>query len=340
MSARRNGREAALGTFGLDATGREPLRACVAQRRGGVVLRVPGDAVLEREVALPAAAERSLDQVLAFEMDRLTPFSADEVHWSWTLLRRDRALNRIVLRLAVVPKARVAAPLAALDAAGAPAGALEAAHGQDGAAGLRIGQRIALRTGKPEGAWARRALAGLATVCALLAVAAVALPFALQSVRGAAAEERIAALRPRVDEVEALRRRALSGGADRDAAAAERARVGDALGVLASLTAVLPDDTFLMDFTLRGGQVTISGQSGGAVRLIGLIAADPMFRNPAFTAPVTRAEGPARRDLFSLRADAAPAAGDVRAGDIRAGDVKAGDIRAGDIGAGAIGPGR
>lgn len=283
----------------------------IANRRGtarqAVVLRVPAAAMLEREVPLPLAAERDPDAVLGFEMDRLTPFAAADVHWGWMPVRRDKAAGRIVLRLLLVPKVAVAAALAALAADGLVPVAIEAGMIEAGMieAGVR---RIPLRDrvrGSRRGQWV---LAGLGAACGVLCVVAVALPFALQSARLAEAEAAIAALRPRVDRVDALRRRALAGGADRDAVVAERARVGDTLAVVAALTAVLPDDTFLTELTLRGGQVTVSGQSAAAVRLIGAIAADPVFHNPAFTAPVTRAEG-GRLDSFSLRADTGSGAG-------------------------------
>lgn len=284
--------DGAVATLGAD--GSLPMVNRRGTARQPVVLRVPAAAMLEREVPLPLAAERDPDAVLGFEMDRLTPFAAADVHWGWAVLRRDRAAGRVVLRLLLVPKVAVAAALAALAADGLVPVAIEAEG-----AGAR---RIALRDtggGPRRGRWA---LFGLGAACAVAAAVAVALPFVLQGVRLADTEARIAVLRPRVDQVDAIRRRALAGGADRDAVVAERARVGDALAVVAALTAVLPDDTFLSELTLRGGQVTVSGRSAAAVRLIGLIAADPVFHNPAFTAPVTRPEG-GRLDNFSLRAD-------------------------------------
>ena len=37
--------------------------------------------MLAKTVTLPLAAERELEQVLAFEMDRETPFKAEELYW-------------------------------------------------------------------------------------------------------------------------------------------------------------------------------------------------------------------------------------------------------------------
>ena len=86
---------------------------------------------------------------------------------------------------------------------------------------------------------------------------------------------------------------------------AERARVGDALAALAATTAVLPDDTYLTDLTLRQRHLVMNGRSAAAARLIGLLSAAPGLREPAFLAPVTRSDT-GHADLFSIRAELAP----------------------------------
>ena len=134
--------------------------------------------------------------------------------------------------------------------------------------------------------------------CAALAIAAVAVPFVVQSVQRERVEQQIAALRPQVDQAEALRRRILSSAAGSDVFEEQRKRVGDVLQTLATLTDVLPDDTFLNELTLRARIVTISGQSAGAAKLIAALAAERSIRNPAFAAPVTRSEGTRSEGLF------------------------------------------
>lgn len=296
--ARRKGRDAALGHFVLDGAGVAALRAATAGQGAAAVLRLPPELLLEQQVALPIAAERDPERVLHYEMDRITPFAAEELFWTWTAERRDRAQGRLHVRLSLVPKARVSPVLDALRGAGLRPAALEA-----GAPGGSV-RRIALDRPQPA-RWRRRGLAVAGAACAVLAVAAVAVPFAMQSVRSAEVERRIAALRPRVDETEALRRRILSSAAGTDVFAEQRARVGDALLTLATLTDVLPDDTFLTELTVRTRIVTISGQSAGAARLIAALAAERGIRNPAFAAPVTRNEG-TRAEGFSIRAEVAP----------------------------------
>jgi len=95
------------------------------------------------------------------------------------------------------------------------------------------------------------------------------------------------------------------GVAGADVLTAERARIGDVLQVLAAVTDIVPDDSWLTELSLHQGKLGISGQSPAAARLIPALAADPAFRNPAFAAPVTRAPD-GHADLFVIRAELAP----------------------------------
>lgn len=150
----------------------------------------------------------------------------------------------------------------------------------------------------------RRVLMALGGACAALAVAAVALPFLRQSRAAEVVEQRIAALQPSVTEAEALRQKLAAQAAGSDAIQREQALVGEPLEAIAALTQILPDDTFLTALGLQKRQLTIEGQSANAARLIGSLSTDPVIRNAAFAAPVTRSDSGA--DLFSIKAEVRP----------------------------------
>lgn len=288
----------------LDPDDAAALRAAIVSaetREGGrfVLLRLPAGAALQRDVTLPLAAEAGLDRVLAYEMDRLTPFAADDIFFTWTVLRRDREAGRMMLRLSLVPKAPLLPLLDTLRLVGAsPRGIEIPGSATDPHRRLRIPlahERTASAVQE------RRLLMVAGAACAALAVLAIVLPFALQSLAASRLDRQIAALQPPVDAVQALRRRIAGSTAGGDLVATERHRLGDTLEVLAAVTRVLPDDSYLSDLTLRQGQLTISGQSPGAAKLIPVMSSDPAFSAPAFSAPVTRIEGQ-NTDLFSIRA--------------------------------------
>ena len=295
LTLRRRGRETALRQFPL--TG-DSAPAAVSRRPRRVILRLRPGALLERLVVLPLTAERDLERVLGYEIDRLTPFAAANVVWQAAVARRDRVQGRLTVRLSLVPRTELVPALDMLARIGITPTCLEATA-RDGSR-----RRIALEAGSTRRAGFRlHATAGGAV--AALAVAVLVTPFVTQSLTRAATERDISALTPRVARVEALRKHLADGAAGVDVLAAEQARSGDVLLVLAAVTQLLPDDTVLSEFSLHQGKLGLSGQSPAAARLIPALAADPTFRNPTFAAPVTRtADG--HTDQFVIHAELAP----------------------------------
>lgn len=288
LARRRRGQEALLG----------PRLDGVARPGEPVILRLGAEQVLERQVVLPLAAERDPERLLGYDMERLTPFAADEVYWGCAVESRDRALGRLVLRLALVPKAAVAALIEQMAASGVRPGLIEATT----ATGTRT-----IRLDHDDGG--RRLITPPRVAIALAAFAGIVLisPLLRQSLEFSEAQARLDALAPRFQTVEALRAR-INGAGGGDAVAREAARLGDTLAALGAITEILPDDSYLTEFTMRERKMTLSGLSASAPKLISALSADARIRNPAFTAPVTRAEN-GHNDVFSIRADLAnPAA--------------------------------
>jgi general secretion pathway protein L len=271
-----------------------PLRFSGAAFAGAphlaTALRLPPGTVLRRDVRLPAAAERDLVRVLGFEMDRLTPFSPDEIFWGVGGVRRD-APGAIRLNLLITLRAPLENLLAAL-----ARGKLRPGYVED------EGGRIALSPGLAPRK--KRFYAALYGLCAVLALACVAIPVIRQQNALDAAQARIDALSPAAHEAMRLRQR-LSIAASGQAAVAAAQAHGDALGTLAALTSALPDGTYLTDFTLKSGELTFDGESSNAAQLISLLAAAPNFQNPGFAAPVTRSIN-GDTDLFSIHLTVAP----------------------------------
>ena len=293
---RRRGRETARGRVGLDAAGLDAVRVAAAAGRAPLVLRVPAMALLERRIGLPLAAERALGSMLRYEMDRLTPFTAEQVFFSWRVESRDAVRRQLHLRLLLVPRAALAPVLDALSRSGLAPVWLEAPDATGAPCSVPLRPPPAPRP-------ARRALAVAAAAC--LALGAVALPFIRQAEQARLLAQRIAALQPQVAEVQALRRKLSAHAPGGDVFAGEQARVGDALQVLATLTELLPDGTYLNDLRLRAGQLDLDGVSTNAAQLIPALAASPLIRNAAFAAPVTRIANPPA-EVMAIHAELAP----------------------------------
>jgi general secretion pathway protein L len=293
---------AASETVLLDDDGVTRLRGLRAHApRAPVRLRLRTGSLLERDVTLPAAVERSLGRVLQYEMNRLTPFAAAETIWGWKIIRRERAQARLHLRLTLAPRGPVASVLAKLEAAGAAPTLLEAAARAAGEGWRRIDL-----SGQGEKATASRPALHLGlALCGVLCLALVAVPFVRQSIEMMRLNARIAALEPWAAEAAHLRGDIEARAAGGSVVAAARDQVGDPLRALAAVTDALPDNSWLTDFVMQQRRLEIAGESRSAVQLIGRLSASPVILDPAFAAPVTRDDS-GHMDVFSISAALAP----------------------------------
>jgi general secretion pathway protein L len=292
-------RETPLGEFRVEEG---DLARVTNASRLPIMLRLADDDVLGKTIRLPAATERDLAQVLSFEMDRETPFSVEEVLWSYRLSERDKQRGQITVRLRLISRALLAPFLEFLASANILVTRVEIAGGVDDGLVLPIDTNGARSTRYSGTRFLRSASAAL---CLVLAVLAMAAPLVRQARDNARLDREIAVNRDAAEEAEHLRHEIdrLKGAGD--VVQKERAAASDPLATLAALTTVLPDDTYLTELQQQQNKVTFGGRSAAASRLIGAIASSNELHNPVFVAPVTRMEA-TQQEVFSITAETGP----------------------------------
>jgi len=236
------------------------------------------------------AAERDIASVVGFEMDRFTPFQAEEIFWSICGVRRDPARG-LAMSLLITLRAPIEELLNGLAARNLRPAFVEAPAGR-----IPLSPRLDLA--------GRKLQSGLLGLVGLLALTCIAIPPIRQQLALDAARSQIAGLQPVAHEAQGLRQRLNIAASGQSAIAAARS-AGDTLQIVAALTAALPDGTYLTDLTLKSGDLTFDGASNNASRLIAILAGAPGFENPRFVAPVTRAIN-SQADLFSIQVTVAP----------------------------------
>jgi general secretion pathway protein L len=277
-----------------------------------VILALPPGKVLRRTLMLPAAAEANLRQVLAFEMDRQTPFKAEQVHYDWRILARDPVARQIRVELAVVPRGLVDDEIATLAALGIALDGIDIAP-------LGDAPRPGFNLLPPERRARRRDVwllvnLGLAVLCLVLLFAAMALSVAnreaaLERLRAEVDRQRVEA--KAVADLRAELRSAVEGANF----LAEKKRAQPVVSdLLLDLTRRLPPDTWLQRFSLTGRQVQLQGQAREAASLIRILQQSQMLRGPTIQGAVTP-DARTGKEQFLIqadartRADAAPVAG-------------------------------
>ena len=98
------GRISASATAEEQAAEFRAIRARIENPGLRTILCVPESRALTRSLTLPAAAEDNLRQVLTFEMDRQTPFKADQVYFDSRIVARDPVTRSLRVELTVMPR--------------------------------------------------------------------------------------------------------------------------------------------------------------------------------------------------------------------------------------------
>jgi len=251
-----------------------------------VVLLLPRDSALEKTITLPLAAEENLREVLAFEMDRQTPFRADQVYYDCTVPAREPKNHTLTMDLVVTPRQALDELLAGLARIGLYPDVVTTRTRDARPLPVNL---LSAESRKLRPLAARRVNFLLGGLTLALLTATVALPLlhkshvitTLDHLLDTVSVQAAAAHRLS-EEVEHLR-------ASSRFLAEKKRSTPMVLFTLNELTRTLPDNTWLERLEITGTEVQLEGVSESAAALIPLLESSPSFQNAHFRSPVTRA---------------------------------------------------
>lgn len=307
-------------TLAADAPAEE-WQAAVARLRArsevpaDLVLVLDGRGVLARHLALPLAAEDNLAQVLAFEMDRQTPFKPEQVRFDHRISARDVQARSLGIDLLIAPRASVDAALAPVQAAGLSLDAIDTLQPDD----RRNGYNLLPPEARAERSQRDRHLNWI------LAIVVVLLAWSAMSTSIRNRERALESLGAEVDRVKVEARRvgllekelgeAVSGANFLTELKQSHPVMID---LVRDLTERLPENTALQRLSVTRGEVQIQGVSSEASALITILQKSPLIEGPALQGAITPDQR-TQKEQFMIQArartrskegaDAAPAQG-------------------------------
>lgn len=277
------------GGIDLVTGGIEFLVARIKKNRSvKLVLRVSRELVLTRKVSLPAAAGENLRQVVGFEMDRLTPFTQDQVFYDCRVAERNKGSTMIAVDLAFLPRQRIKHWLNILTSQGVYPTMIDTQALWPGIDFLPPEERS--RRSQTE-----RMLDLLLWVTpAILLTLALAIPLWQKQTYLQELKQEVDAERRKADVVLAIKNKLEQSQKSERFLIEKRSKNPPVIDVLRLATDLLPDDTWIQQFTLKQGQLELRGMSSQATALIGLMEASPRLASVDFRSPVVQAKGQER----------------------------------------------
>jgi len=276
--------------YGAELSDLEPaVRRKAARGKVGVTVRLPVHAALTTQISLPVAAAANLAEVVRFELDRRTPFAADDVRFAHRVVARDQEKIEVALTVAhkgvvdeaVAKAAELGVRVNAVDVEGAPGNLLPMAEPTHG----------------------RRRIVARAACLAALAAAVLALykPVHDAEVRAPDLQLQIAAARTAAAAVTRQKEELAKASEAARFLVARKQASPSITETLNELSRVLPDSTFLVQLEIREADIQFAGFSGASSELFPLIGQSPILAEPKFRSAVTMDQS-AGRERFEIGA--------------------------------------
>jgi general secretion pathway protein L len=281
-----------------------PAKAAALIKDSDLDVVLPAEELLVRPLdPLPAQSKPYLDGIVRHQLERLTPWRASDVLYSYSAVPAGPEDSRLAVTIAATARSlhrQRLEQLSALQPRNVRLVFPEALDGKDVAIDVSGDGGSIARTERM-----RRAIgwgaAGLG-VASVLAIALLTLAWQRTDSALEAVEREVADLRAKLAATGPL----ISRG-DRDVEAVLNRRLNTPFAVLAldALAQSLPDDTSLTEFRIAEGRVRMTGVSRAVSRLVPLLEASPAFAEATFFAPTTRLPN-SQGDRFHLDAKVVP----------------------------------
>lgn len=278
----------------------KPFLSSALAQRGGSAAVVIGEANgFRRELEMPLAVQDRLQQVLGYELDRLTPLKASELYYDFRVKQKNLSAGTCTVELAAAPRMRVDPMLAEAKRRNiVVTRMLLSPSDVDTPLDLLKTAQAAADDGNKPRSWITPALIGL---CAALVIMLVALPLwqmrqyilALQPIESVAKTDA---------EVASLVQRQLEKQISEYNLPLARKYSGPlVVQLLDDLSKRLPDDTWAQSIEIRTmptqktKEVVLQGETGSGGKILQIVQESPLIKDPTFKATMTRVAPNAER---------------------------------------------
>jgi general secretion pathway protein L len=279
---------------------------------------------LRRTLTLPAAAEDNLRQVLAFEMDRQTPFKADQVYFDYIVAARSAADRNLQIELTIVPRAQLDAELQLLAASAMTLDGVDTWRDRPGGARTGLNLLPVERRVKRKNLRSRLNLA-LAGAAIVLLVTAMLLSLANRESALTAMQSDVQKAGNDAKQVTQLRKTLQDTLDGANFLTRKKRETPLMVDLLNDLTTRLPDDTYLERINVdEKNKIEMQGLSDDASKLIGLLQKSEFLANPSIQGTI-QPDPRTKKDRFNITLDFRKVADVAAAAEKAAAAKKAGE---------------
>lgn len=283
-----------LGTFTLDSEGRQKAEDSVFSEQPALtemdtIFRLSPEHCLRKVFKLPAAARENLRKVVAFEMDRRTPFSMDQVYYDVRVVEALPDANQISVEMAVIQRTTLDEQLEKLSEWGLRPTIVDMPQIGEGTELSRSRFNLlpdALKSKKRN--FEKMLNISLMVFLPVLLLVILIIPIWLNYSYLNELRQEVAAVSKIANEVQTLKKKADDGLRELDFLLEKKRSEPVLVETLEELTKLIPNDSWLTNLQYKDRRLQIQGQSPGASLLIEKLELSLFFQNTSFVSPVTQ----------------------------------------------------
>ncbi|MFZ2726559.1 MAG: PilN domain-containing protein [Methylococcaceae bacterium] len=254
-----------------------------------IVLRLNASQAVTKQLALPLAAKENLAQVVAYELDKYTPFKAEQVYFAVQLLASDTEAGLLKVLLILTTREVIDTVYDDLKALGIIAQFVdvEGTHNDiaygDNPYNL-LPERLREKTDKTP----RLLVGGLISAMLLLSLGTLIMPvwFEYQTVQ--LLDTKIKSIEKEAKSIKAQQQEIDDMMDESRQLIAEKTAAPPVIKLLNELSLLIKDDTSLAYLQYSEGHLQIQGESPVASNLIKALEDSDLFSNTRFVSPVTQ----------------------------------------------------
>ncbi len=287
-----NGQQEFLKTVARDTSGAETVKNLILNDRfknALFILRLSHREALSKTLNLPLAAQANVSQVVSYELDRYSPFKADQVYFATRVERIDTEAAQLIVQLLLAPRPLLETLYADCKTLGMSLHYVDVENCPNDLQQLHSTYNLLPAHLQPKIAnTPRRIIAGLLTLLAVLSVSSLALPVWLEYQAVEVLQTKIAKIDKDVKAVKTLQ-------ADMDALREEnqllineKIATPNVVAILNEISRLMKDDSWLSYLQYSEGQLQLQGESPTASILLADLEASEYFAKANFASPVTQ----------------------------------------------------
>lgn len=254
-----------------------------------IILRLASEDALVKTLNLPLAAQSNIAQVVRYELDRYSPFKAEQVYFATRVERIDSETAQLCVQLLLSPKKILETLYNDCKTLGITSSIVEVENAPNDLQNLHSAYNLLPSHLQPKiENTARFLTGGLLTLLFLLSFSSFILPVWLEYQGVQELEAKIAKIEKEVKAVKNLQAEMDTLREETQLLINEKTATPPVVAILNEISALMKDDSWLAYLQYSDGQIQLQGESQAASNLLADLEASDYFANVSFASPVTQ----------------------------------------------------